>query len=217
MNLALSLTVPAFSARPLTFRRMNTCRSASKQNTSTPLDSALARKPGRGCRLRAPGSPQFRSPSLSSHSQFAGSANTVPDPAPSTARSRLSTACPPHRWLALSAFREGSLISGRFFLTLFGITPIISTLSKKHPGYRGLYLQTPVRKRRGVEDSHSETRESATESLGRRGPGAPANPSVPPCLVLATRLPRRSLGEGGSLATSSHPRYPSLAAPLGAP
>ena len=162
MNSALSYAVPAFSARPLTSRRMNTCRSASKQATSSLFRIHTYAKVRGGLRVFQRGGP-----------------SPLPAIAPPT-----QDALSPH-----------------FFFTLFEITPIISTLSKKHPGYRGLYLQTPLRKRRVPKgDSHSETRQP-----------------ILPCLFPTTRLPRRSLGEGGSLATSSHPRYPSLAAPLGAP
>src|SRR5690349_7839748 len=35
-----------------------------------------------------------------------------------------------------------------FFFTLFRISPIIATLTKKHPGYRGSYLRTPAWKSR---------------------------------------------------------------------
>ena len=186
MNSALSRAVPAFSPRPLTSRRINTCGSASKQTTSSPFTiNTYAKTPG-GCLAF-----EFSGPSL---------------------------------WPAVAPPTQDAL-SPRFFITLFEITPIISTLSKKHPGWGW------------VEDSHAETRESATKRLGWRRPGSPANPfraSLPPSRH-SPAAPRAALNDlcslacpecisrrvplatrHSSLATSSHPRYPSPAAPLGA-
>jgi len=55
MNPALPLAVPAFSARPLTSRRMNTCRSASKQATSSLFRmNTYAKVPGGGRGSKVP-------------------------------------------------------------------------------------------------------------------------------------------------------------------
>ena len=196
MNPALPLAVPAFSARPLTSRRMNTCRSASKQATSS----------------------LFR---IHTYAKVRG---------------------------GLRVFQRG------------GPSPLPA--SKKHPGYRGLYLQTRVRKRRGPKDSHSGTRRPlpclpASVPSSRHSPAAPraalndlCSLACPECisrrvadrgplrqsfLAFPVSLPRRllnlrrnpdvlaGLGQrdlllvAGRWSLVTTLRYPSPAAPLGGP
>lgn len=107
MKFALLPALPTFSDGRLISCRINTYRPASKQATSTPLDSALTQKPGRGC-----------------HAPFPNAAHQP--------------------WLVVGSEEAACQL---FPHTLFKLSSIISILTKKHPGYGGLYLQTPVRKR----------------------------------------------------------------------